>query len=73
MLGLLYSLFHQILGVGGAFFQFARSLFKKINIFFLRSFFHLPPTSLEFGGFFCVLAKLDHLTCNKFSNVVKIF
>ena len=62
-LGFTYSLFHQILGV--AFFQFARSLFKKkySRISFLSSP-NIPETLVDF---FCVLAKLDHLTCNTFS------
>ena len=42
----MYSLFHQILGVGLAFFQFALALF--FNNFFLQSGF--PPGMFERGG-----------------------
>ena len=60
-----YSLFHQILGV--AFFQFA---LKKLSpILFSDHFFIFPRHHWKVGEFFCVLAKLDHLACNKFSKV----
>ena len=68
MMGFSYSLFHQILGVN--FFQFSRSLYKKFNKKFSRIIFSSSPNIPEnLVDFFCVLAKLDHLACNKFSKL----
>ena len=56
--------FHFQMSVGTlvAFFKFAR-LLKFSDLFFI-----LPKHPRKFGGFFCLLAKieLDHLACNKF-------
>ena len=63
-----YSLFHQILGVD--FFQFAWSLYEKFTKNFSRIIFSSSPNIPEnLVDFFCVLAKLDHLACNKFSKL----
>ena len=63
-----YSLFHQNLGV--AFFQFARSLFKIfVQIFSQIIFSSSPNIPGNLVEFFCVLAKLDYLACNKFSKL----
>ena len=65
---LCYSLFYQILGV--AFFQFAPRCLKFFSEIFIASFFSF---SLNFPGnlveFCCVLWKIDHLVCNKFSKL----
>ena len=63
-----YSLFQQILRVD--FFQFARSLFKKFQQIFSWIIFSSSPNIPEnLVDFFCVLAKLDHLACNKLSKL----
>ena len=61
---LIYSLFHQILGV--ALFQFAGSLFEISQQIFSQIIFSSSPNIAEnFVKFCCVFCKLDYLACNR--------
>ena len=55
---------------GVAFFQFTRSLFKKNYQHFSWMIF-LPSPNIpgNLKDYFCVLSKLDHLACDKFSKL----